>query len=274
MKKLLIILLLCLFCSPALAQIKPMLGEEINWGDPVTKGLVGAWFFLGGSGNKVYDLSGNGNTGTLVADTHWVPGKFGSALDFDGTGDYVDTSFTCSSNGTLVIWYKTTQMSGVMFGRRIDDAKRLYIGLNNNKFYASVGTTGGGTHEDSTATNDGLWHCGVVTWQVGGRVKIYVDGLLVDDDAIAGDPGSVGEIVIGARQRPASVDTNYLGLLDHLIYYNIPKSAFEIALLCREPFGMFVDEDIAILEAGIPAPTGAPQVIIISRLILLTLLMS
>ena len=50
---------------------KPVKG---HW---ATKGLVCFPLMNEGSGDKVFDLSGNGNTGTLGAGTTWVSGKFG-----------------------------------------------------------------------------------------------------------------------------------------------------------------------------------------------------
>ena len=42
------------------------------------KDLVGLWAFDEGTGNKVKDLSGNGNDGT-ISGAKWVDGKFGKA---------------------------------------------------------------------------------------------------------------------------------------------------------------------------------------------------
>ena len=55
---------------------KPILGRGINWGDPLARGLVGYWLMNEGVGNKVYDLSGNGRTGT-ISGALWTAGKFG-----------------------------------------------------------------------------------------------------------------------------------------------------------------------------------------------------
>ena len=52
---------------------------------------VALWLFDEGSGDVLRDFSGKGNDGKVVA-AEWVPGKFGSALKFDGIGgkkDYV-----------------------------------------------------------------------------------------------------------------------------------------------------------------------------------------
>ena len=52
------------------------------------KDLVGLWAFDEGTGNKVKDLSGNGNDGT-ISGAKWVDGKFAKALEFNGDGDQV-----------------------------------------------------------------------------------------------------------------------------------------------------------------------------------------
>jgi len=46
-----------------------------------------------GSGDTVYDKSGNDNDGTIYGAT-WTDGKFGKALSFDGEDDYVDIGIT------------------------------------------------------------------------------------------------------------------------------------------------------------------------------------
>jgi hypothetical protein len=52
-------------------------------------GLVLSFHFNEGSGTVAYDSSGNGNNGNLVNGPTWVDGKFGKALSFDGSDDWV-----------------------------------------------------------------------------------------------------------------------------------------------------------------------------------------
>lgn len=67
---------------------KPIQGTPVIAGHQLTKGLVGYWLFNEGMGDKVSDLSGNGNDGTLNGPL-WVPGRDGPALDFDGDDDVI-----------------------------------------------------------------------------------------------------------------------------------------------------------------------------------------
>jgi hypothetical protein len=89
--------------------LKPPKGVLLNRSHPLAKGLVGCWLMndapplLG----KTLDLSGHRNNGTLVGDTSVVPGKFGSCLSFDGTGDYMSISgitIPAGSNFSLSLW--------------------------------------------------------------------------------------------------------------------------------------------------------------------------
>ena len=50
-----------------------------------TPGLVAAYGFDEGSGTTVTDASGNGNTGTITNATWAATGKYGKALQFNGT---------------------------------------------------------------------------------------------------------------------------------------------------------------------------------------------
>lgn len=53
-----------------------------------------------GSGTTVHDSLGNGNYGTLLNGPAWVDGKFGKALSFDGTDDYVLFPYSNNLNFT------------------------------------------------------------------------------------------------------------------------------------------------------------------------------
>jgi hypothetical protein len=53
-------------------------------------GLIAAYAFSDGAGATATDASGNNNIGTLVGATWTTQGKFGGAVDFNGTTAYVD----------------------------------------------------------------------------------------------------------------------------------------------------------------------------------------
>ena len=75
--------------------------------DPET--IVGIWKFDEGKGDTAKDASENGNDGTLMNKPKWVDGKFGKALEFDGTS-FVDmgndASLQFDGDVTIVFWVR------------------------------------------------------------------------------------------------------------------------------------------------------------------------
>ncbi|MCK4891831.1 MAG: hypothetical protein KAS78_04135, partial [Candidatus Pacebacteria bacterium] len=58
----------------------------------------------------------NSNTGTLSGDTAWTNGKFGKALSFDGSGDYISIAnmqLSETENGTIAFYAKFAAAGGV-----------------------------------------------------------------------------------------------------------------------------------------------------------------
>ncbi len=82
------------------SQIHSLLGSD----------LVGWWNFNEESGTTARDISGYDNHGTIVGATYvdGVPGTGGSALEFDGVGDYVEISNPLINDGlfTITSWFK------------------------------------------------------------------------------------------------------------------------------------------------------------------------
>jgi len=79
--------------------------REINGGQPVR----GSWQFDESYGSTTYDSSGYDNHGTLVNGPMWCGGKFGYALDFNGSNSYVncgtDSSITeINNNFAMEMW--------------------------------------------------------------------------------------------------------------------------------------------------------------------------
>jgi len=238
-------------------QLKPTRGIRLNKSHPISRGLVGCWLFNEGSGYKVSDLSGNGHTGTLQANTHSTPGKFGSGLSFDGTGDYADCGTGNSLNmgsGDLSIlaWFKTSDMTRTVIagkGGIFTNGKRYFLGGDddvNNKIYIVIDDDSGSSKRtESTFTyNDGNWHQAVGV-RDGNNLRLYIDG--VEDANSPVDITGYGNI---DSTRPCTISSMYnentsaqdwffSGIIDHIMIWNRSLSSSEIALLYREPFCMF-----------------------------------
>ena len=76
------------------------------------KNIMGIWLFDEGKGDAAEDASGNGNSGELNGAT-WDKGKFGTALSFDGTDDFVEIqpsdSLDTRENITISAWIYPTK---------------------------------------------------------------------------------------------------------------------------------------------------------------------
>ena len=66
---------------------KPPVGSTLNWGHPLSKGLVGCWMMNEGGGNLVNDIASkyNGTNSGAV----WSNQQKGKALKFNGTSDNI-----------------------------------------------------------------------------------------------------------------------------------------------------------------------------------------
>ena len=283
-KKLLILLLLCSLCSSAFGQFqqKPFLGQQIDWSNPLSKGLVAGWWFNEGTGNIVNDFSGNGNTGMCVADTHFVPGKFGPALSFDGTGDYVNCGTSSIFNITntpltIIAWINSTARANAVeynivgkgdtggnrsYWLRVLGATttaRLRFGTIENYIYNATGVD----------MHDGLWHQAAGVYGGGSDYRIYKDGLQIPH---AGTPSvgfenSTEPLTIGGQFDDGVLIAPYNGQIGHVLIFNRALSASEIAELYRNPFGIIQPTFSVWWYSGIggepPATFG--QVIMISN---------
>jgi hypothetical protein len=124
--------------------------------------LVGWWAFDEGKGTVAADGSPNGNNGTINGGAIWVPGVYGSALQFNGTNAYVGTGKSLL-NGltgfTMAGWISagSTGVYASLFGQ--NDLIELGFTTENG---GQVGTWMAGNNWAFIGANWGLpypsWH--------------------------------------------------------------------------------------------------------------------
>ena len=87
---------------------------------------IGIWLFDEGRGTVAKDSSPNGNDGELIAGPKWVEGKFGGALEFDGSGTSVETESADKltefelgdkTDFTVTAWFKTDTGTGFIMSK-------------------------------------------------------------------------------------------------------------------------------------------------------------
>ena len=237
---------------------------------------MGCWLMNEGSGNRIYDLSNNGNHGFFATPPSWVPGRSGPALFFDGDNDYInagnDSSLDITTAFSASFWLRRTAVTlgyaltkhGVIgdeteasYGIRLDASDNAWI-----QFWIVKSTVLTNVNFDADALNDTIsWHHVGITWD-NAVAKCYVDGLDINDDEVLVGPADVdvGDLLIGYLGREA---TTFLHAeLEQLQIYNRVLSANEIAWLYSEPYAISYQPSrskyyFVPAAVGANAPTGA-----------------
>ncbi len=243
--------------------LKPVRGIRLNKSHPLARGLVGYWLLNEGSGNKVFDLSGNGNEMSFVNSPVWSPGNFGQSILFDdGSSQYLEYSSPIITDYpvTLLAWFNqdddTIACHLIGFAdNSVDDeyVRIVTVGAGDGTgiIRLQLRITGEAGHNvDATSSwNVNTWNmaCAVYKSATERIVFLNAGSEATDTDsarfAIGLDNTTIGRM---SRLNP----TNYMsGKIGLAMIYNRALSASEIALLHREPFCMF-DRAWRPLEPG------------------------
>jgi len=195
--------------------------------------LVGYWRFDEDSGVIASDFSGNGNDGAFSGDPQWVTGHFGGALEFDGSGDFID----CGNGPSLMITGAVTMTAWIKLGARGMDHKiggnqdganggfkmsmyntdkvEFEIRTSGNAAFLNRNVTGG------TTLDTGIWyHVTGVYSQEEGYIRTYVNGVLDRELATAEELGaSPGNFFVGCEPYNTGA-YNFNGIMDDLRLYS------------------------------------------------------
>ncbi len=255
-------------------QLKPIRGTFLPKPDGSPEGcliasLTGCWLMNEGSGDRVFDFSGNRNPGNITGAT-WGSGKFGSALNYDGTsdevnfGDVLDNILT--TGFTFSIWLNIGSNTGGPVRYILNKSNGLSSG---GGFMLAQGGTSLGQNKigiwllDGSAPSPSFLTSATLplnqdvhlaaTWDgttASGSIKIYFNGA-----EQAGTESNYGTTPItnnlDLRIGPENGGTlTVIGTVDNLNIFNRALSASEIALLYREPFCMFAGAGRPQLNGG------------------------
>jgi glucose/arabinose dehydrogenase len=204
---------------------------------PIPPGAVATWTFDEGSGTQAADSSGNGHGGTLVNGPTWIAGKFGNALQFDGTNDYVDTAvesgFDFTGPFSASLWVKRNGFSKAWEAMLTKGDSTWGIARNGSARTAAFTTfNSSGTAQDlvgSTTIDDNQWHH-IVAVSTGTAKQIYVDGVLVASTSYTQTLATNNlNLRIGMNQEFTSA--YYGGAVDDVRVYGRALTAAEVTAL-------------------------------------------
>jgi len=196
---------------------------------------IGIWLFEENAGDVAKDLSPNGNDATLNGGPKWVKGKFGQAIEFDGSDDYLSAQDSDSLDAvgeglTLMAWVDS---GGWNAGwnhiiRKTPENPRYYIlGVHDTSLpfvflqtdvqqYADI------QGPDPMPTDE--WLHLAMTYN-GEEIIIYANGEVQLTSPASGTiQASDGELRIG-RGAPAGYFT---GIIDEVAIFRVALSQDEI----------------------------------------------
>jgi hypothetical protein len=194
-------------------------------------GLVGWWRLDEGSGTVAGDNSGNANSGTITG-AAWVTGKYGQALNFDGTTRYVSIPSIDIGTGdiTISVWVKFTNSpnSGIISNMQSTGTGYLLQTNGGNKFTFSLGKAWVWTSISSNIVyNDGLFH-NVVALRQSGNMVLFVDGVRQSGTAI-NNVNTTTQAPLAMGRAYADLNQNYFnGVIDEAKIFNRALSETEI----------------------------------------------
>ncbi|MHC4750334.1 MAG: LamG-like jellyroll fold domain-containing protein [Planctomycetota bacterium] len=209
-----------------LSLLLTSVADAFSLNDPA---LIAYWSFDEGSGLVATDLSQNSYNGTLQGGVTWTDGKYGSALQFNGSDAYVSTgqAFLNGLSGfTLAGWISASNVGSYssLFGQN----DLIEFGFVEN---SQVGTWMLGNDWQLITADYTFgypsWHHVVLAGDAT-RVVIYIDGQEAASDEGGMVSGSSGfTFNIGANVFNASGDP-FLGEIDDVWVFSRALSQEEI----------------------------------------------
>jgi len=229
--------------------------------DPKT--IAGLWLFNENKGDIAGDSSGNRNDGTLIGKPKWIKGKFGAALEFDGT-NYVQVadsdSLDMTKQITVVFWVETTKTMKDMWNDRQAVVGKHYleyeVGIYMGGQIHTYTSDGAGNYDEGIMTSiqgklptkEADWELGKwyhIAWTLdGSREVAYVNGIKLGDynKAHANTKPGIHPLEIGRRVEGSIPLT---GAVDEVAVFNVALGEADI---------------IAIMEKGFEAALGLTAV--------------
>jgi len=229
---------------------------QLDYGSPITEGLRSVWLMNEGSGDTVFDLSGNGNHGTLTS-ASWGVGDRGHETTYDGSSDYASSGYAPTwtnaqsfTIGVLCRTPNTAAADGAVFGSIAEKGandpyleievdyysfeQRLCLHLRDDDgVYLNTGTPGGRT------LDDGQTHWLFMRRVFGDGMYAYVDDLQVGyvADSWTGDFDFSGyPFYWGCRNNRGAPSTYKECSISATAIWERALATDEIASLYREPY--------------------------------------
>ena len=202
----------------------------------LTIGLQGYWKFDDNSGTSASDATGHGFTGTTHGSNIWTPsGEINAGLHFDGTSNYVSTSYPVPTSGqvTYAGWADPADSSksyGILGSSSSSGTGPLIqipSGTSNIKFWRQ--TAGVSTTFTAVLPPPGTWfEWALVDDPAAQTTTLYVNGVAKGTNHYTAPDSAGGNLEAGGYSGSSSL---FKGLMDEVGVWNRALSATEITSL-------------------------------------------
>ncbi len=201
-----------------------------------SKNIMGMWLFDENSGNVAIDSSGNKNDGTIHGAKR-VNGKFGNALEFDGTDNWVEVphsdsvAFEKGVSFTITVNFKGTKVGGALVGKNYEDTSQtlpwylLWNAGSNNlvSLYLRSTEEQNSRVDGTTDLGDDEWHFIVGRADASAKkVSLWVDGKMeIEGTMDTNDGYGTGEGVLHMGRHHNRYTA---GIIDDVGLFNVALS--------------------------------------------------
>ena len=239
MTRLTIICISCVIVSLMFA------GQSSAKVDPVT--MVGIWLFDEGTGDIAQDSSGNENDGTLNGPKWTNQSKFGSALEFNGAGSYVEFATgqkMKTPHFTITAWFNTRKLNGYghifQTGNDWNDMAGYVLRVHQDGTIQAGLAFGPGnltSFVTGPAVQANTWYHTALTFD-GTAATLYLDG-----ENVASNPGQ-GQIMYDDRPVRIGILSSgtasaFDGFIDEVALFNVALDANSIGALMNDGLAEF-----------------------------------
>lgn len=210
--------------------------------------VVGVWLFDEGSGEVATDASDKGLDGIIHGNPKWVNGKFGKALELDGSAAYVEVPEHENPREaiTVSLWVKSLTENWNQHGWMIEKRNAFVLHPNTDTKNVAWAICNGGCWNKPRAWSDNAvgptdvtdWHMYTATWDsVTGEWFIYIDAkeesaMNLDKTPLDADTGAV---FIGRDTCCAGRFGN--AVIDEVAMFSVALDQSEIETLMMKGLG-------------------------------------
>ncbi|MBI9018486.1 MAG: hypothetical protein JEZ07_14630 [Phycisphaerae bacterium] len=210
-----------------------------------TSNLNTHWLMDENTGTTTVDTQGNTDNATFYGDTDWTPGKYGSGLQFDGSGDYItvqDTdgtdSMSFANDFTISAWVKIDDSwDGGRFLYRYDtntlDGFFLSFARNPGNYFWELAIGVNGTiqmiqSDTGVEPQPGIWTHIAARRDSANKVSLFVDGIEQQETyTMAGSFDMAVPLYFGVESDTTTWP--YKGIVDDVRMYSRALTNTEIA---------------------------------------------